>query len=188
MGIIMNKTAICIFAGFATFCLPACEPGIIKPRLRSESNTTESGSYEQSYRKWIADKQAHHNSYQYVISFSSWAGFGESTTIIVYEGRVTGRKYESWKYTSSGSAEKEITAQWTEDSNTLNSHAEGAPVQTLDQIYQQCSGNWLAVDPAHHTIYAEYKNDGLLSLCGYVPKNCADDCFTGVRITDFNWL
>jgi hypothetical protein len=166
--------------------LSGCELGLLQSGKSTENKEVK--GYQQSYEKWLSDKRAHKESYEYMVTFTSWAGFRENTTITVNRGVVTGRSYEAWKYKEDKPGEKEITAQWTENITNLNSHQEGATSQTLDKLYQQCSDNWLPVNPSQNTIYFENKNNGLLSLCGYVPKNCADDCFTGVRISEFNWL
>lgn len=180
------KRSYVLLTGLLLVSLSGCELGLLQSGKSTENKEVK--GYQQSYEKWLSDKQTHKESYQYVVTFSSWAGFGESTTITVNRGVVTGRSYEAWKYRNDKPGEKEVTTQWTENTDHLNSHQEGATSQTLDQIYRQCSTNWLRVNPSEHTVYFENENNGLLSLCGYVPKNCADDCFTGVRITEFNWL
>jgi hypothetical protein len=181
----MKKITL-FFISFGLIGLSGCELGMLQGKKSAE--TKEVKGYEQSYQKWLSDKQAHQESYEYVVAFSSWAGFGENTTITVKRGLVAARKYEARQYTSQASGEKEVTAQWTEDAHSLSTHAEGAPAQTLDQVYEQCSARYLSVDASRHTVYFENENNGILSLCGYVPNNCQDDCFTGVRIASFNWL
>jgi hypothetical protein len=166
--------------------LSGCELGVLQARKSFESK--EVNGYQQSYEKWLTDKASHNESYQYVVTFSSWAGFGENTTITVNRGVVTDRSYQAWKYNNDKPGDREITTQWRENASNLDSHQEGAASQTLDQLYQQCSSDWLRVNISQNTIYFESKNNGLLSLYGYVPKNCQDDCFTGVRISDFHWL
>ena len=34
---------------------------------------------------------------------------------------------------------------------------------------------------------ADAKLDGIISLCGFVPKGCQDDCFRGIKIKSFEW-
>lgn len=180
------KRSIIQLSALLLVSLPGCELGLLQSGKSTDSK--EAKGYQQSYEKWLSDKAAHKDSYQYIVTFSSWAGFGENTTLTVNRGVVTGRKYEAWKQKADKPGEKEITMQWTESASDLNSHQEGAAAQTLEQVYQQCSTNWLGVDTSRNTVYFEHENNGLLSLCGYVPKDCADDCFTGVRVAELSWL
>lgn len=175
-----------LLAGLLLVSLSGCELGLLPSGKSTESKEVK--GYGQSYEQWLSDKQAHQDSYEYVVTFSSWAGFGENTTITVNRGVVTGRTYEAWKYKEDKPAEKEITLQWTEDAAQLNTHQEGAAAQIFDQLYQQGSMKWLRVNTSQNKVYFENENNGLLSLCGYVTNNCADDCFTGVRISEFKWL
>ncbi len=36
--------------------------------------------------------------------------------------------------------------------------------------------------------YLEFRGDGVLRTCDYVPKSCVDDCSRGVNITGLEFL
>lgn len=93
---------------------------------------------------------------------------------------VVERRYESSTPTAEG---EPIRAAWQETvPEELGRHAEGAPVQTIDELYAACATNVLTQNPARNAITLEFRSDGILHRCLYVPKTCADDCEMGVRI------
>ncbi len=139
-----------------------------------------------SFERWEAEKPKHENSYTYTVSFSSASGFGNITTITVTNGTVTQRDFQAYE-TNGSTGQKTITRTWSERQD-LNSHNEGAEATTLDVVYGKCLNQWLKVSPDSNTTYFEGKHNGIISLCGYVPNLCADDCFQGVSISDFKWL
>lgn len=183
----MSKITM-LLAAFILFIEASCKKNAHLIEPLSLENNKEINDYTKSHLKWLSEKQKHNNSYTYVISFTSWAGFGENTSITIKEGEIISRTYELWRYEQGGSSKKIIESSWREVKNEINSHLEGAQAQTLDQIYTTCSQDWLKKNTKTNIIYFEGKNNGLISLCGYVPKNCADDCLTGVTISSIEWL
>lgn len=69
----------------------------------------------------------------------------------------------------------------------INTHQNGAAALTLDEIYVNAKSDWL-IKRKNTTNYFESKNDGLISQCGYVEKNCMDDCFVGITISSIERL
>lgn len=134
--------------------------------------------YERSYKAWLDFRATAGNTYRYTTSSSSWVGISSKTTITVNNGQVIGREYT---LTQSQTGSAVIVEQWFEDRNSLNSHDRGFPILTLDQVYEKAKNQWL-VKRDDATTYFEAKNNGMLSLAGYVPNGCADDCFTGVTV------
>jgi hypothetical protein len=131
---------------------------------------------------WQDFKKTSNNTYAYTVTTSSWAGFGASTTILVSNGIVSGREYAS--YTLDGQTGQKTTQDsWSESRTTLNSHQAGAAAITMDAVYDQAAAVWLKADVNKNTIYFETNNQGMISTCGYAPKECMDDCFTGIHIT-----
>ena len=63
----------------------------------------------------------------------------------------------------------------------MNTHVNGGTSLTLDEIYEKARTEWL-LKRKDATSYFEAKNDGMISSCGYVNNNCADDCFVGITI------
>ncbi len=140
---------------------------------------------EKSFDTWLAFKKSSADSYSYTVRSASWTGYFTETVITVQAGEVTGRKYIAKIRKDNGAVE--TLGQWTEDRTGLNSHSDGAATRTLNQIYDMARTQWLVRREDADT-YFEAANNGIISSCGYVPKNCQDDCFTGINITAVNAL
>jgi len=143
-------------------------------------------NYKQSLDKWQAYRQSVNNNYTYTVTTVSWIGVATETTITVRNGIVTARDYAEFQLASSGHVP---VKSWSETGTGLNTHGnEGAEIMTLDEVYNKASSVWLRADPKANNIYFETENNGLISSCGYSPKNCADDCFVGVTIKDIKGI
>lgn len=130
---------------------------------------------------YIAFKAETDNSYAYVVRTDSWTGWTTLTTITVGKGKVIGRAYVA-KQRDETTNELVVKSEWVEDAGSLGTHAEGAAIQTLDDVYEKARKEWLKKrDDAY--VYFEAKNSGMISTAGYVNKNCADDCFEGIEIS-----
>ncbi|MGY5355583.1 hypothetical protein [Wenyingzhuangia sp. IMCC45467] len=57
----------------------------------------------------------------------------------------------------------------------------------MDEIYEKAKQDWL-IKRKEVLVYFETDNNGLISTCGYVPKNCMDDCFLGITIKSIEAL
>tara|TARA_R110000851_G_scaffold279768_1_gene433063 strand:- start:472 stop:612 length:141 start_codon:yes stop_codon:yes gene_type:complete len=44
------------------------------------------------------------------------------------------------------------------------------------------------VDKEKNTLYFETEINGIMTLCGFVPNGCADDCYQGISIDSFEWV
>jgi hypothetical protein len=144
-------------------------------------------SYNQSFAKWKKLKAQHNNSYSYTISFTSWTGYKNSTVIRVKKGKIVYRTFnESYQNAVEGGNETEEMS-YTESGNGVGTHKEGWPAVTMDQMYADCSGKYLIVDPVSNELFFETSPDGLLTTCGYRDYMCADDCFEGISISAFKW-
>lgn len=140
--------------------------------------------FDKSYRAWLSFRKSCNNTYQYTRITSSWTGFKTSTTLFVENGVVVKRAFtveEMWK-------EPNVIESWEEDLTQLNTHESGAEVLTLDALYNKAKTVWLKVDASTNEIIFETKHSGMISTCGYVPHGCADDCFTGVTISEIKPL
>jgi hypothetical protein len=151
--------------------ISSCEKGAIK------------SDFDKSLSVWQEFKKSVNNNYSYTVKTESWAGFGDSTIISVQNGIVTGRKYASYVIDSQ-TGQKNPTGSWTETKADLNSHDSGAQTITIDAIYEKASSEWLKINKNDNTIHFETKNQGIISTCGYTNKNCKDDCFVGVVISN----
>lgn len=146
-----------------------------------KSDIEHESDFDKSYKKWQAFKTSSNNSYRYKTYFSSWVGYSGETTITVKDGKIVGRSYIEKRRTQP-SNELVVTQEWTEDATNLNSHERGDNLWTLDEIYEKAKTVWL-VKNKEAKISFETKNNGMISTCGFVPDNCADDCFSGITIT-----
>jgi len=138
--------------------------------------------FEISQRAWLDFKESTNNSYKYTVINSSWVGFGWETIITVENGVIIQRDFE---YTSTIGLPDDIPEnelQWTEIESEIGSHENGAEPLTLNEIYDKAQKDWL-LERENTTTYFETENNGMISTCGYVEKNCADDCFIGVQIS-----
>jgi hypothetical protein len=143
--------------------------------------------YKESLAIWNELKKNNGNSYQYITSMGSWTGYGSETTLKVENGVVTSRVYTAFKIDGSN-GQKEILDTYTETIAELGSHNKGAAPLTIDDLYNSCAGEYLKVDRENNTLYFEAELDGVMTLCGFVPNGCMDDCFRGVRINSFTWI
>ncbi len=149
----------------------------------------ESGvSYQESLAQWNEIKRVKGNSYVYQTTMVSWTGFGSTTELKVEEGRVTARVYQEFK-TNQTNGQREITDTYAETKADLGSHPKGASPLTIDDLYRSCAGEYLIVNKETNTLYFETeKMNGVLTLCGFVPVGCMDDCFRGISISSFEWI
>lgn len=135
--------------------------------------------FEESYKAWIKFKAESQNSYNYSVMTGSLSGVTTQTIIYVQNGKVVKRYYKAT--TEHAGPPVVVQEEWTEEGSSLNTHQTGAPTKTLDQVYAEAESNWLKKRDNAQT-YFETKNDGMISLAGYVEDGCQDDCFRGITI------
>lgn len=138
-------------------------------------------NFKRSHSAWLDFKAQSNNSYMYTTQGSSWTGYAWETSITVVDGKVVQR---SFKYIR-GENIPEVDEQWIENEDEINSHKNTSASEacTLDDVYEKAQNDWLK-QGKDVTYFFEAKNNGLISLCGYVPDGCMDDCFTGISISD----
>ncbi|QHS62242.1 hypothetical protein [Chitinophaga agri] len=137
-------------------------------------------NFHTSERVWSNFKASAGNSYSYMVTTGSWTGTVTETVLTVRNGQVVARSYVHKEREGTG-PQLVVLAQWEENNTDLGSHQEGAKPFTLDDIYAQAKSDWLKKRGDAKT-YFETLNGGMISLCGYVPDGCADDCFRGITI------
>lgn len=140
-----------------------------------------SSEFDKSYEAYQKYKKENANSYKYTVTSSSWTGTRSATTITVFNGQVEYRSYEAKTPLADG--KEQTDTKWSENKDELNSHDEGYEASTLDQVYERAKKDWL-IKRKDAKVYFEAKNNGLISSAGYVPDNCQDDCFNGIRISE----
>jgi hypothetical protein len=152
-----------------------------------ESDLEFGSDYVKSYRTWLNFKESSGNAYAYTVSGSSWVGLAWETTLTISNGKVLQREFRFTQIADYPIADED--QEWIETGTELGTHeaTPAAAAVTLDEVYQKAKNNWLQTRSGTRT-YFETENDGMISLCGYVPKGCADDCFTGIRIARIEML
>lgn len=145
-----------------------------------KDNIAYKSDFNKSSDAWINFKASSGNSYRYGISSSSWTGYSTATTVTIKNGKVVQRSFVA-KAINRTTNQTVVVQEWSEAENQLGSHEGVAPLWTLDDIYKEAKDNWLRKRSNTDT-YFEAKNNGMISSCGFVDKNCQDDCFQGIHI------
>lgn len=143
---------------------------------------------DESLQKWNDLKAACGGNYSYKISWSSFAGFGHETEIVVRDNKVTERRYRERSgppaLVEPGKPPQENGEGWAETGDELGSHKQGAPPKTLDELYVEAQGILNKQLEPHHKLYVRFDKQGLLSSCFYIDTRIADDApQTGVVIS-----
>ena len=171
------------FTVLLTIAFISCEDDETIFEKKGENNY----SYNESLNTWNQLKNFNGNSYTYETTSGSWTGYGSTTKLEIENGIVISRTNQRYQINGSN-GEKDIIDSYSETIENLGTHNYGAAPLTIDEIYNFCAEELLIVDKKNNTIYFETKENGLISLCGYVPDNCIDDCFTGISIEEFSWI
>lgn len=163
----------------------SCSVDAMQDKLRLEG---EHGfDFKESRTAWKKLKKENGNSYVYVVLEQSWTGHGSETTIEVENGKVKTRSYTAFVI-SDEDGSKSITDSYEETSKReIGSNSLGAPPYTIDKLYNTCLSKYLTVDHEANKVFFETNEEGVIMLCGFVPIGCQDDCFRGIRISDFSW-
>ena len=138
-------------------------------------------SFENSLEVFETFKIETNNSYTYTVQNSSWAGWSTETKITVVNGVVTQRHFKYFIPADLDVNLSDEELEWIENGAEIGSHSSGAHALILDAIYDKAENEWLVKRKDAET-YFETDNNGLISVCGYTPDNCMDDCFSGIRI------
>ena len=144
-------------------------------------------NFKESLEAWESLRSAEGDSYYYIARQVRGFGFGveTSTKIIVTDGEVVERATDFFSPDSLGQIV--LDSSYLETAAELGSNVGGAPVQTLDEIYKTCSETYLFADPNRYEIIFETFENGILKDCGFTYPQCFDECFQGVRLTEFEW-
>ena len=148
----------------------------------SKDNIEYKSAFEDSFDAWIDFKRASGNTYSYIVTSGSWTGTSSETRISVREGKVVGRNFILRHLASDRVSGYDILEEWYENEAQINTHENGAPPITLDEVYSKARSKWL-IKRQNTETYFEANNNGMISTCGYRDRDCADDCFTGINIS-----
>ena len=168
-----------ILLSVVTFFLVSCD----------SLETKNKEVFNSSQRQWELLKKMNGSSYSYTTTFHSWAGYAAKTTIHVENDIIASREcvatflnYENETFSI------DTIEHYIESGHEIGTHVAGAKPLTVDELYYTCAKEYLKVNTKKNTVYLETNKDGLLNLCGYVPDDCFDDCYFGVRIDTIMWI
>ena len=163
------------------FCADDCFTGISLSSIEFCSVSENLIAYQNSLATWNTLKIQYDDCYSYSSRYTSWVGSSATTTINIEDGIVVQRSYQGFDVNGA------VTSSYVEtESAEIGSNLSGAEAKTMDEIYTDCS-DYLVKSQDDNYVYFETDEYGLISLCGHTPKNCADDCFIGDRITTFDF-
>lgn len=145
-------------------------------------------NFNESLEAWESLRSAEGNSYYYITRKSRGFGFGveTSTKITVTDGEVVERATDFFSPDSLGQIV--LDSSYLETGAELGINMGGTPIQTMDEIYNTCSETYLFADPSRYEIVFETFDNGILKDCGFTYPQCFDECFQGIRLTEFEWL
>jgi hypothetical protein len=167
-----------------TFAIPSPRPTFAladhadEVRRCSPSNADHLAALADSRRAWEAAKAQSGNSYTYSREFHSFLGFSSRTDFVVESGVVVERHF---KAQHAGAPE---SRQWSELGAEVGSHDEAFPPLLIDALYDQCETEVLSQDEDDNFMSFALDQRGLLQVCTFFPKNCADDCGRGPVISN----
>ncbi|MGZ3765032.1 MAG: hypothetical protein ACXVB0_15440 [Mucilaginibacter sp.] len=180
------RTKFCLIVAGGILFASCSKNGSSNPQ-NIEVVSATSLTYRQSFDKWLSYKNSVHDNYTYTVETSSFTGFSTETKLAVKNGVVVSRDYTAYNQMANSTNNAIVNAiakQWHESGTSLNTHNnEGSRVLTLDEVYSIAATVWLKANPKTNDIYFETKNDGVISVCGFFPLGCQDDCFTGINIS-----
>lgn len=180
---------------FIASCILSCDSENLN------ENTAET-DFNSSLQSWETLKTTHLNSYRYTVSTKTPLGHNAKTTITVNDGCITSRTYEVYSQYDDNNTYLEfknriVLNRFYEDANNIETHAcndnlnhfcNAAPALTIDELYNTCLQKYLKVNAATKQITFSVNDENLIKACYYNTQACEDDCFFGIKISDFEWL
>ena len=144
---------------------------------------------------WLKVKKECKGNYEYDVTFSSWVGFGSTTTIVVKDNKVVARRYKARParnmvvaIAAPGEKPPELPKgkEWEETGDTLGSHKQGAKAKTIDQYYAEVEKLLEKGIDANHRWLVRFHKNGVIQYFGYSDKRIMDDApFNGAKINKF---
>ena len=163
----------------------ACAPLSSQGKEKHEEWGGQKKQFEKSFSLWQKLKDKHQGNYSYTKKWSSWSGFGHTTTIIVSKNRVTERKFESIgaPHPDGRPVDKN---RWAERGDFIGSSSDkqAHPAKTLDLLYAEAKELLAKPIPPFHKGVLRLNEQGLLLCCYIQDTRIADDApVTGVHIS-----
>ncbi|MBD0833157.1 hypothetical protein [Aestuariibaculum sediminum] len=175
--------------------------------IEDTSGTELLSNFKMSLNHWQNLKRSHTSSYMYTVSSKTNLGYLNQTKITVKKGIVFSRVYEEYTlYDEDNNRLKYenriILTSFIEDISNIGSHSceaseddlnsisycYAAPALTIDELYNTCLNTYLTVNALTNNIVFEVDDLNLLKNCYYTSNLCSDNCYTGIKLTNFKWL
>ncbi|MEL6254638.1 MAG: hypothetical protein AAFR87_21690 [Bacteroidota bacterium] len=141
---------------------------------------------KESLESWESLRSVEGNSYYYVARQILGFNFSASTKITVRDGEVVERSCDFFSLNQQGEMVKD--SSYIESGSDLGMNIQGSPLRNIDEIYKSCSETYIFADPNRYEIVFETFENGILKDCGFTYTHCFEECFLGVRLTEFEWL
>ena len=173
-------------------CVAGCQP-----RPSNLATTVEScrGSCRESRREllreldrsrtdWERLKSTHGSCYRYHDEFTSWAGFGQRTEVVVCDDAPVSREMTAWN------AQRETVKHWQEpQEGPLGSHADTtAGAEVLEKLFARCRAMVEETDLDAYRFTLTFHANGILKHCLRSHRGCADDCDEGIRVLGLTFI
>lgn len=140
----------------------------------------------QSHQRWLKLKEECNGNYSYNVRWSSWAGFGNATTIVVKDNKVIERRFESYGAPNPDGRPIDKN-RWTEKGDFIGSNNKGYPPRTIDDLYKEAKSLTDEPIPPFHRAVIRLNKQGLLLSCFIQDTRIADDApIKGVNITSIS--
>lgn len=151
-------------------------------------DTSDLEKVKDSLAKWEKTKADVGGSYSYKVRWSSFIEYGHETRIFVKNGTVVRRTFRPIAMVDKPTGESPFE-KWKEEGDQLGTHRDGAPVKTLDQLYE--SSIKIASKKLESTErrFVKIDNRGLLLECFIIDTRIADDApkngmsISGIRLS-----
>lgn len=135
-----------------------------------------------SLAKWKKARKQCRGDYSYTVRFTSFAGFGHETDVIVRNHKVVERRFRllNGQPVDVGPNpekpnRKPTGGKWAEKGENLGTHKNGAPAKTLDELYVEALKVVSRGRDEHERFYLRFNKQGLLLECFTVDTRIADD-------------
>jgi hypothetical protein len=163
-----------------------------KASAQEKHDGISQAEYDKSLAAFTAAKEKHGNSYSFSLTTGSFTGYMTTTTMVVKNGKVVERHFES-----KHEYYKDRVKKWKEVGKEVGQHKdEGKAPITLDDIYVYAKGFIKSDKPRRSNTdldffeidyYFSIDKDGIISNASTRPRNCMDDCTRGYSIVNLKW-
>jgi len=126
---------------------------------------------------WAKLKEKYGDNYKYERIQAIDPEQSSSTHLQIENGQVEYRDYFEWHQGNTPSL------IWSEPFAELNTHNQGMPVKTIDELYQQCKLQIINKPGDQYSVKLELDAFNILQQCSYTQLSCRSNCTSGIRIS-----